>query len=162
MSAGDQAKAAEEQVKQGVMTYARQWGGKSSRHVAHSSHVQHIQYPISQLTHILESSFPPTLLATLITPLHARPFQPLPMLFPPLLLFTTYLNLNGYVNDAAGASAAWSGIYLLLANRRKQAFTTKFGARGLVRGAAMGVAAVNLIGGGLVYAMGSSKDTRRK
>jgi len=83
------------------------------------------------------------------------------MLFPPILLFTTYLNLNGYVTDAAGASAAWSGIYLLLANRRRQTFATKFGARGLVRGAALGVAAVNLIGGGLVYAMGSKKDTKK-
>ena len=69
---------------------------------------------------ITENSVPPTLLATLITAQHARPFQPLPMLFPPILLFSSYLNLSDYKTDAAGITAAWSGLYALLAIRRSQ------------------------------------------
>lgn len=34
----------------------------------------------------------------------------------------------------------------------------KFGARGLTRGAAMGVAAMNLVGGGVTYALGRRKE----
>jgi TRAP-type C4-dicarboxylate transport system permease large subunit len=67
-----------------------------------------------------ENSVPPTLLATLITAQHARPFQAMPMLFPPVLIFSSYLNLSGYKTDAAGITAAWSGLYALLAVRRSQ------------------------------------------
>ncbi|KAK0514471.1 hypothetical protein JMJ35_003088 [Cladonia borealis] len=101
-----------------------------------------------------ENPIPPTLLATLITAQHLRPPQFLPLLFPPILLFSTYLNLYSYKTDAAGISAAWSGLYLLLARRRKQKFGSKFGVRGVVRGATMGVCGVNLVSGGLVYVMG--------
>jgi hypothetical protein len=87
------------------------------------------------------------------------------MLFPPVLLFSTYLNLNNFLVDSAGITAAWSGLYLLLARRRKSAglgiagrLTSRFGARGLVRGATMGVAAVNLVAGGVTYAFGRRKD----
>lgn len=69
---------------------------------------------------LLENPLPPTLLATLITAQHMRPFQPLPMIFPPILLFSSYLNINSYKIDAAGITMAWSGLYLLLASRRKQ------------------------------------------
>jgi len=79
-----------------------------------SSHVQAV------LTHHPENSVPPTLLATLITAQHARPFQALPMAFAPVLLFSSYLNLSGYKTDAAGTTAAWSGLYALLALRRRQ------------------------------------------
>ncbi|TVY52298.1 hypothetical protein LSUE1_G009649, partial [Lachnellula suecica] len=103
-----------------------------------------------------KSPLPPTLLATLITALHARPFQMAPMLFPPVLLFSTYLNLNSYVVDSAGLTAAWSGLYLLMANRRRVKAGSvlgriggKFGARGIVRGGAMALAGVNLVGCGL-------------
>lgn len=41
------------------------------------------------------------------------------MMFPPVLLFSSYLNLSGYQKDAAGITAAWSGLYALLAMRRK-------------------------------------------
>jgi hypothetical protein len=105
------------------------------------------------------------LLATLITSLHLRPFHALPMLFPPVLLFSTYLNLNSFAIDSAGITAAWSGLYILLASRRKimgkgiaGRFTSRFGARGLVRGAAMGVAGVNLVAGGVTYAFGERKE----
>jgi hypothetical protein len=87
------------------------------------------------------------------------------MLFPPVLLFSTYLNLNSFVIDSAGITAAWSGLYILLAQRRKTSglgivgrFTNRFGARGLVRGTTMGVAAVNLVACGVTYALGRRKD----
>ncbi|OJD23404.1 hypothetical protein ACJ73_05239 [Blastomyces percursus] len=117
--------------KQSLMQYARAWG---------------------------ENSFPPTLLATLIAAQHMRPFQPLPMIFPPALLFTTYLNLLDYKVDAAGASAAWSGLYLLLAAKRKQPLMQKWTARGIVRGAAMTLGLANMVSGGLVYMLGKRRD----
>lgn len=76
-----------------------------------------------------ENSVPPTLLATLITAQHARPFQPLPMMFAPMLLFSSYLNLSNYKTDAAGITAAWSGLYGLLALRRSQVRSDFFDAR---------------------------------
>lgn len=95
------------------------------------------------------------LLATLTTALHFRPFQPLPMIFPPALLFSTYLNLNGYEADAAGITAAWSGLYMLLAGRRKAAsLKSKFGVRGWVRGSAIALALANVAGGGTYYVFG--------
>jgi len=83
------------------------------------------------------------------------------MVFPPILLFSTYLNLSNYPVDSAGITAAWSGLYLLLARRRKAAGATfsarlggKFGARGLTRGAAMVLAGANTVAGGVTYALG--------
>ncbi|KKK13171.1 hypothetical protein P175DRAFT_0498030 [Aspergillus ochraceoroseus IBT 24754] len=105
-----------------------------------------------------ENSFAPTLLATLITAQHMRPFQPLPMIFPPVLLFTSYASLQGFKTDSAGISAAWSGLYLLLAGRRKQPFMKKWGARGIVRGATMGLCLANLVGGGLAYTLGKMEE----
>ncbi len=87
---------------------------------------------------LLESPLPPMTLATLVTAQHFRPFQPLPMLFPPVLLFSTYMNLNGYTIDSAGVTGAWSALYLILAGRRKQTFARKWGARGLIRGDGFG------------------------
>ncbi|KAL3468328.1 hypothetical protein BJX64DRAFT_2295 [Aspergillus heterothallicus] len=105
-----------------------------------------------------ENPFPPTLLATLITAQYMRPFQALPMLFPPVLLFTSYANIQGFKTDTAGISAAWSGLYLLLAGRRRQPFMKKWGARGITRGATMGLALVNMVGGGLAYTLGKRED----
>lgn len=106
----------------------------------------------------VENAFPPTLLASLITAQHMRPFQPLPMLFPPLLLFSSYANLQGFKTDTAGISAAWSGLYLLLAGRRKQPFMKKWGARGIVRGVTMGLCLVNMVSGGLAYTLGKREE----
>jgi MFS superfamily sulfate permease-like transporter len=112
---------------------------------------------------LIENPVPPTLLASLIFAQHARPFQPLPMLFPPLLLFSTYLNLQGFKIDSAGTTAAFSGTYLLLAGRRRLGFMNKFGARGIIRGATMGLALVNVVGGGLAYTFGSrSKEDEER
>lgn len=77
------------------------------------------------------------------------------MIFPPLLLFSTYLNLQGYKVDSAGTTAALSGAYLVLAGRRRNPFISKFGARGIIRGATMGLCLTNVVGGGLAYMFGS-------
>ncbi|OAK99732.1 hypothetical protein IQ06DRAFT_294148 [Phaeosphaeriaceae sp. SRC1lsM3a] len=108
-----------------------------------------------------ENSVPPTLLATLITAQHARPFQPLPMLFPPVLLFSSYLNLSDYKTDAAGVTAAWSGLYALLAMRRSQGFKNKFTVRGVVRGASLALCAVNIAGCGLAYTFGKREKEEK-
>ncbi|KAL2867931.1 uncharacterized protein BJX67DRAFT_380488 [Aspergillus lucknowensis] len=105
-----------------------------------------------------ENPFPPTLLATLITAQYMRPFQALPMLFPPVLLFTSYANVQGFKTDSAGISAAWSGLYLLLAGRRNQPFMKKWGARGITRGATMGLCLANMVGGGLAYTLGKREN----
>ncbi|KAH7257775.1 hypothetical protein BKA59DRAFT_120854 [Fusarium tricinctum] len=100
------------------------------------------------------NSLPPSLLATLITALHARP-PSLPLfLFTPPLLFSSYLNLSGYQTGSAGLTAAWSGLYVLLALRRRQPFRGRFSIRGAVRGTALGLGAANCVAGGWVYANG--------
>jgi len=122
----------------------------------------------SYAEHWGKSPLPPTVLATLVTALHARPFQTLPMLFPPILLFSTYLNLSNFTIDSAGLTAAWSGLYLLLARRRKVAganfsarLTSKYGARGLTRGGAMVLAGLNVAGCGITYAFGRRKGEEK-
>jgi hypothetical protein len=110
-----------------------------------------------------ESPLPPITLATLITAQHIRPFQALPMLFTPVLLFSTYMNLNGYTIDSAGVTGAWSALYLILASRRKQVFVRKFGVRGLIRGGTLGLCLANMVGGGLAYGFGRrTKEEERR
>lgn len=145
-----------EDAKRTAFSYASDWGSECILNLWNDSR---------SLIFTLESPLPPTLLATLIAGLHLRPFQVLPMLFPPVLLFSTYLNLNSFVIDSAGLTAAWSGLYILLAQRRKTMgkgiagrFKTRFGARGLVRGSAIGVAGVNLVACGVTYAFEKRKE----
>ncbi|KAL8380805.1 hypothetical protein RB595_005208 [Gaeumannomyces hyphopodioides] len=110
---------------------------------------------VSQLEAWGKSSMPSMGLATLVTALHFRPFQPLPMAFVPVLVFNSYLSLAGWAIDGAGMTAAWSGMYALLALRRRPAsLRSKFTARGLVRGAAIGLGAANAVAGGWVYFTG--------
>ncbi|RMZ66064.1 Altered inheritance of mitochondria 19 [Pyrenophora seminiperda CCB06] len=109
-----------------------------------------------------ENSVPPTLLATLITAQHARPFQVFPMMFPPVLLFSSYLNLSNYKTDSAGITAAWSGLYALLAMRRRQGIKNKLTVRGVVRGASLALCAVNVVGGGLAYTFGKREKEEKK
>ena len=106
-----------------------------------------------------DSSLPPITLASLITALHFRPFQTLPMLFPPILAFSSYLSVAGWKIDSAGLTAAWSGIYVLLAARRRPAtgFRGKFSLRGAVRLTAMGLGMANCVAGGYTYLTGSRK-----
>ncbi|KAK3683442.1 hypothetical protein B0T22DRAFT_247387 [Podospora appendiculata] len=102
------------------------------------------------------SSLPPMGLATLITALHWRPFHALPMLFTPLLVFSSYLTLAGFKTDGAAMTAAWSGMYVLLAARRKPAMLrNKFTLRGAVRGTAMGLGSANFVAGAYTYANGN-------
>ncbi|MCJ1444900.1 MAG: hypothetical protein MMC23_005403 [Stictis urceolatum] len=101
-----------------------------------------------------ESSVTPAVAATLIAAQHLQPPQFIPLLFPPVLMFSSYLNLNEHKIDAAGLNAAWSGLYMLLASRRKQRLMQKWSVRGVIRGTTMGVCAVNLVAGGFVYVIG--------
>lgn len=143
------------QVAKGTaISMAMDWGSKSK--------LQTMEHDTLNYTNPkTESPLPPTMLATLLTALHARPFQKLPMLFPPVLLFSTYLNLNSFVTDSAGITAAWSGLYLIMANRRRvtgvgwgRRVGERFGVRGLTRGSAMALAGLNVVGGGLAYTFG--------
>jgi len=126
----------EKEAKASAISYARAWG---------------------------ESPVPPSVLATLIAAQHLRPPQFLPLLFPPALLFSSYLNIYDYKIDAAGTSAAWSGLYILLARRRKPPFMQKFSPRGIVRGSTMGLCVAQVLAGGFVYAIGKrSKEASGK
>ncbi|KAK9424024.1 hypothetical protein SUNI508_13814 [Seiridium unicorne] len=109
------------------------------------------------------NSLPPAGLATLITALHFRPFRVRPMLFVPILLFSSYINLQGFKKDAAGITAAASGTYALLALRRSPgALFRKFSVRGVVRGAAVGLGLTNALAGGWVYATASREKEQRE
>lgn len=81
------------------------------------------------------------------------------MLFPPILLFSSYLNLQGFQKDAAGITSAWSAAYLVLARRRKQAFKQKWSAPGLLRGATLALCVMNVVSGGLVFAFSKRKES---
>lgn len=50
------------------------------------------------------------------------------MAFTPPLLFASYTNLAGYPTSGAGIAAAWSGLYALLALRRRQPLRGKLSA----------------------------------
>ncbi|GCB23916.1 hypothetical protein AAWM_06801 [Aspergillus awamori] len=146
-----------EETEKSLVQKARAWGGKhippfELKHPDSNNVTNH------STIRTTENSFPPTLLATLITAQYMRPFQALPMLFPPVLIFTSYANIQGFKTDTAGISAAWSGLYLLLAGRRKQPFMKKWGARGIIRGATMGLCLVNMVSGGLAYTLGKRED----
>jgi hypothetical protein len=80
------------------------------------------------------------------------------MTFVPVLLFSSYLNLNGYPADSAGITGAWSAAYFVVARRRKQAFKAKLSPRGVLRGATLGLCAANVVGGGLAYFFGKKED----
>ncbi|CAJ2511968.1 Uu.00g075930.m01.CDS01 [Anthostomella pinea] len=117
---------------------------------------------LSNLSAWGNSSMAPTGLATLITALHFRPLQIRPLLFAPVLLFSSYANLQGFKKDSAGITAAASGTYALLAFRRRAGgLVAKFmSVRGAVRGAAVGVGLMNCVAGGWVYAMGDRERER--
>lgn len=68
----------------------------------------------------------------------------------------TYLHLAGRATDAAGITASLSGLYALLALRRKQqgGVRARFSLRGGVRGAAVALGALNCAAGTWVYLTG--------
>ncbi|CCF43842.1 hypothetical protein CH063_13430 [Colletotrichum higginsianum] len=100
---------------------------------------------------------PPAIHAIFIAALHARPLKVLPCSFAPALLFSSYVNLAGFPTDSAGFTCALSGLYALLALRRRQPLRSKFTARGLVRGTAIGMGFANSAAGAWVYANGDRK-----
>ncbi|KAH8162902.1 hypothetical protein CIB48_g5359 [Xylaria polymorpha] len=109
------------------------------------------------------SSLAPAGLATLVAPLHLRPAQPFPLLFVPVLLFSSYANLQGFKIDSAGLTMAASGTYALLALRRTPVggIRSKFSVRGVVRGSAVGLGIVNAVAAGWVYATGSREKEKQ-
>ncbi|ROW06935.1 hypothetical protein VMCG_03970 [Cytospora schulzeri] len=110
------------------------------------------------------SSMPSMGMATLITALHYRPFHKLPMLvFTPMLVIGSYLNVAGYKIDSAGLTAAWSGLYVLLAARRRPAsLRQRFTARGATRVAAMGLGTINAVAGGYAYGTGDREEEKQE
>lgn len=97
-------------------------------------------------------------LATLVFGLHGKPLQVRPMLFVPILVFSSYINLQGFKKDSAGLTAAASGTYALLALRRRPgSVMNKFTVRGSVRGAAIALGVMNVLGCGWVYATADRK-----
>ncbi|KAH0496185.1 hypothetical protein TgHK011_003562 [Trichoderma gracile] len=96
------------------------------------------------------------------SPPRAPPPSPPLALFTPPLLFSSYLNLSGYPTASAGLTAAWSGLYALLALRRRQSLRAKFSIRGIVRGTAVGLGAANCVAGGWVYLHGSKERDREE
>lgn len=100
---------------------------------------------------------PPAIHAILIAALHGKPLQPLPMFFAPALLFSSYVSLAGFPTDSAGMTCAWSGLYALLALRRKQKLVSKFSPRGIVRAGAISLGIGNSVAGGYAYATGNRK-----
>ncbi|KAI3340239.1 hypothetical protein F4824DRAFT_415487 [Ustulina deusta] len=117
----------------------------------------------SQLEAWGNSSLAPTGLATLVAALHLRPAQPLPLLFVPVLVFSSYANLQGFKIDSAGVTMAASGTYALLALRRKpvSGFRSKFSVKGAVRGSAIGIGVVNAVAAGWVYATGNREKEKQ-
>jgi hypothetical protein len=92
------------------------------------------------------------LVATLIAPQHLRPAQPLGLALCGCFIGTSFLSLHGYKSDAGGMLAASSGLYALLAMRRRFSVRDRFGPRGVLRGVTVGLCAVNFVSGILVYA----------
>jgi hypothetical protein len=64
------------------------------------------------------------------------------------------VSLNGYKKDGAGLVGAQSGLYMLLAARRRHKIRDKFSPRGLLRGVTLGLCAFNVVSCGLAYAFG--------
>ena len=84
------------------------------------------------------------------------------MTFPPVLLGASYLNTQGYKSEAAGLSAAWSALYLIMA-RRTTSVTSIFkpmnwNSRGLRRGATFAMCLAQGVCGTLAYTFGSRKE----
>ena len=85
------------------------------------------------------------------------------MIFPPILLFSSYLNVGGFKVDSAGITSAWSGIYLLLAMRRKAGgLRQRFNTRGVVRGATLGLCLFNVATGAVAYGLGKRREDGEK
>lgn len=64
--------------------------------------------------------------------------------------------MGGFKVDSAALTATWSGLYVLLAARRRPAsLRQRFTARGAVRLGAMGLGSANVLAGGYAYSVGN-------
>src|SRR5436190_5531124 len=91
--------------------------------------------------------------------MHMRPVEPFRLIFAPLLLCSSYVSTAGWLIDSAGMSAALSGLYAILAWRRrppmnKKWLASRFSPRAAVRGAAIGLGALNFVSGSQIYLTG--------
>ncbi|RYP13938.1 hypothetical protein DL767_010530 [Monosporascus sp. MG133] len=85
------------------------------------------------------------------------------MVLAPLLLFSSYANLQGFRKDSAGITAAASGTYVVLALRgNKRRGWPLLSIRGAVRGAAVALGFANAVAGGWVYATADRESERRE
>jgi hypothetical protein len=136
----------------------RAWGSTYKLKSSHSqSNTQTNRLPLTQT----DNSLNPLVLATFTTPQHLRPVRWTGLLFTPTLVFTSYTSMHGYKTDAAGLLLAQSGLYLLLAARRRAAFRQKFfTTRGMVRGVTMALCAVDVAAAGLAYTMGDREQEK--
>ena len=105
----------------------------------------------SRLNFNLESPIVPTGTASLIFAQAVRPAQYISLLFPPILLGSTYLNILDLKSDSAGITASWSALYLILSQRRQQMLAQKLGWRGLIRGGTQATCMMNVLSCGYVY-----------
>jgi hypothetical protein len=85
-----------------------------------------------------------------------------PLLLGVALFGGTYIHLAGYPTDAAGYTAGLSGVYALAALRGRPSILSGrwFSVRGAVRAVSLGVASVNVVAGGFVYATGDREKDR--
>ena len=99
----------------------------------------------------LESPIVPTGTASLIFAQSVRPAHYVSLLFPPILLGSTYLNILDLKSDSAGITGSWSALYLILSQRRQQTLAQKLGWRGLIRGGTQATCMMNVLSCGYVY-----------
>jgi hypothetical protein len=92
------------------------------------------------------------LIATLIAPQHLSPVQPLGLALCAGFIGTSFISLHGYKTDAGGMLAASSGLYTVLAMRRRFRIRDRFGPRGILRGVTLGLCMVDFVCGVLVFA----------
>jgi hypothetical protein len=91
------------------------------------------------------------IVATLITAQSLRPTRPLGLTMSAAFIGTSFVSLHGYKSDAGGLLAASSGLYAVMAMRRKFGLRDRFGPRGILRGVTVGLCAIDVVSGLLVY-----------
>ncbi|KAL9124926.1 MAG: hypothetical protein Q9217_005796 [Psora testacea] len=91
------------------------------------------------------------MLASMVLAQALRPPQYLMLLFPPVLLLSTYVNILDLKEESAAITGSWSALYYVLSRRRKQEITQKLTYRGLIRGGTQATCLMNILGCGYVY-----------
>ena len=91
------------------------------------------------------------MLASMVLAQALRPPQYLMLVFPPVLLLSTYVNILDFKEESAAITGSWSALYYVLSRRRKQEFRQKLTYRGLIRGGTQATCMMNVLGCGYVY-----------